>query len=67
MPPPLSERSVFIVRIWRESDGAIRGSLQTTPAGELRYFATLADLLTLLQTMMEISPADESEAEASAC
>lgn len=60
MPP--QQRSVFIVRIWRESDGLLRGSLQTAPAGELRYFATLADLLKLLQTALGETDAPETDA-----
>jgi hypothetical protein len=59
MPPPPHQRSVFILRIWRESGGALRGSLQTAPAGDLRYFATLNDLLTLLQTTLGEAAAPE--------
>jgi hypothetical protein len=63
MPP--QQRSVFIVRIWRESDGGLRGSLQTAPADDLRYFATLTDLLRLLQATVDAPSAEESGGTAS--
>ena len=53
MPPPPHQRSVFILRIWREAGGGLRGSLQPAPAGEPRYFASLNDLLILLQATLD--------------